>query len=64
MSSKKIYIFRDTELSAQDNENLQDQWLADNHPDKTIIGGEDNNSILVNEEEDTLICMEYIDFDE
>lgn len=65
MSNKKVIsIFRTEDISLSKEEELQDEWLSNNHPDKTLIGGEDGSCILLNEEADTLMCMEYIDFNE
>jgi hypothetical protein len=62
MAKKNIFIFRDENISLEKQEELQDEWLSENHPDKTIIEGEDGSSILLNEEAEALICMEYVDF--
>lgn len=61
--AKKITIFRTEDNSLAKNEELIDEFLSNYHPDKTMIGGEDNTSILVNEEGDTLLCMEYIELE-
>lgn len=58
-NTNKLFIYRTENSSANKTEELQDEWLSANHPDKTLIGGEDNTSIILNEESNTLICMEY-----
>lgn len=58
----KIFIHRNEIDSLTKTEELQDEWLSSNHPDKTMVAGEDNTSIILNEESDSLICMEYKDF--
>ena len=51
MANKQtVYIFRDEALNSEKSQELQDQWLADNHPDKVIIAGEENDTLLINEE--------------
>lgn len=59
----KITIFRNETNSSVKSEELLDEFLSTNHPDKTMIGGEDNNSILLNEEGDILLCMEYVELE-
>ena len=59
-----VYIFRDEALNSEKSQELQDQWLADNHPDKVIIAGEENDTLLINEERNSLMCMEYIEYEE
>ena len=65
MANKQtVYIFRDEALNSEKSQELQDQWLADNHPDKGIIAGEENDTLLINEERNSLMCMEYIKYEE
>lgn len=59
--TKTVFIIRDENTSADNIEEIQDIWLEENYPDKTIIGGEENNTLIVNEEDNALMCMEYID---
>lgn len=59
-----VYIFRDEALTGEKSQELQDQWLSDNHPDKVIIAGEENDTLLINEENNSLMCMEYIEYEE
>ena len=65
MANKQtVYIFRDEALNSEKSQELQDQWLADNQPDKVIIAGEENDTLLINEENNSLMCMEYIEYEE
>lgn len=55
-----IYIVRDVSVADEHFEELQSLWLEEHHPDKTIIGGEENNTFIVNEDDNAMMCMEYI----
>ena len=59
----KIFIIRDENVTADNIEEMQSTWLEENHPDKTIIGGEENNTFIVNEEDNAMMCMEFIKYD-
>ena len=61
---KNIFIFRDKNLSAEKSDELQENWLNEFHPDKIIIGGEITDDIIINEEGDSLMCMEYIEYED
>ena len=56
-----IYIIRDSQISADNFEEAQSAWLDEYHPDKTIIAGEKTGQIIVNEEDTSMIVMEYVD---
>lgn len=58
----RTFIFRTEEISNNDYEEQLSAWLEDNHPDKTIIGGEENGVFLVNEEDTAMLCLEYIEY--
>ena len=60
MAKKTVFIIRDENSTSDNIEELQSTWLEENYPDKTVIGGEDNGVYIVNEEDDSLMCMEYI----
>lgn len=59
--AKTVFIIRDKEQNEENYEEIQSNWLDENHPDKTVIAGEGTGVFLVNEEDDTIMCMEYSD---
>ena len=60
MSTKqKVFIFRDIEVTQENQEELQGDWLETMYPDRIIIGGENNEVVLIDEENESLMCMEY-----
>lgn len=65
MAKKKtVFIIRDENVTSESIEELQSTWLEENHPDKTVIGGEENDTFIVNEEDNAMMCMEYIQYND
>lgn len=63
MAKKKtIFIIRDAEQSSENYEEIQSSWLDENHPDKTVVAGEGAGEFLVDEEDNSLISMEYVEY--
>jgi hypothetical protein len=53
------YIIQGEGNAQQFSEEQLENWIDKNHPDKVFIGGEDGTSLIVNEEDTALMCMEY-----
>jgi hypothetical protein len=58
---KSIYIFTDDEdFDRADSDYIED-YISQNFGGFTVIMSEDNNSILLSEEGDAYMVMEYVD---
>ena len=58
---KSIYIFTDDEdFDKADSDYIKD-YISQNFGGFTVIMSEDNNSILLSEEGDSYMVMEYVD---
>jgi hypothetical protein len=59
-----IYIYRSEAKSLDKQEQVLDQWMADNASDKVLVLTEDNNGFIISEEKDAVVCMEYTEYKE
>lgn len=61
---RNIFIYRDITHALENSEEQQNAWMDENHPDKIVIGGEASDDVIINEEGDSLMCMEYVEYTE
>lgn len=57
-----VFIYRDENRSLEKQEQILDSWMQANESDKILIFTEDNNGFLTNEEKDSVMVMEYVDY--
>lgn len=63
MSRQTYYIYGDENTAAENAERQQLQLIDNHYPDRVIIAAEMSSSLdnvlIVNEEDDSFMCMEY-----
>jgi len=59
MEEKRILIYTDEENYLNNESDFVDDYINENFGDYVVIMGEDNKSVLTNEEEDAYMVMEY-----
>lgn len=59
-----VFIYRDENRSLEKQEQILDNWMQANESDKILVFTEDNNGFLTNEEKDSVIVMEYVDYED
>lgn len=59
-----VFIYRDENRSLEKQEQILDSWMQANESDKILIFTEDNNGFLTNEEKDSVMVMEYVDYED
>ena len=59
-----VFIYRDENRSLEKQEQILDNWMQANESDKILIFTEDNNGFLTNEEKDSVMVMEYVDYED
>jgi hypothetical protein len=59
-----VFIYREENRSLEKQEQILDNWMQANESDKILIFTEDNNGFLTNEEKDSVIVMEYVDYED
>ena len=59
MEEKRILIYTDEENYLNNESDFLDNYINENFGDYVVIMGEDNKSVLMNEEEDAYMVMEY-----
>lgn len=59
-----IFIYRDSALFSENSDELVERWIENsNNTDKVFIAGEETDVFIVNEANDSLMCMEYHDYE-
>lgn len=59
-----VFIYREETRSLEKQEQMLDSWMQANESDKILVFTEDNNGFLTNEEKDSVMVMEYVDYKE
>lgn len=59
-----VFIYREENRSLEKQEQILDSWMQANESDKILIFTEDNNGFLTNEEKDSVMVMEYVDYED
>lgn len=59
-----VFIYREETRSLEKQEQILDSWMQANESDKILVFTEDNNGFLTNEEKDSVMVMEYVDYKE
>lgn len=59
-----VFIYRDENRSLEKQEQILDSWMQANESDKILVFTEDNNGFLTNEEKDSVMVMEYVDYED
>lgn len=59
-SRNTVFIYQSEDLTQEQYEILQETYLSEYEADKLIIKGETEGVLLVNEEDNSLMCMEYV----
>jgi hypothetical protein len=59
-----VFIYREENRSLEKQEQILDNWMQANESDKILIFTEDNNGFLTNEEKDSVMVMEYVDYED
>jgi hypothetical protein len=59
-----VFIYREENRSLEKQEQILDNWMQANESDKILVFTEDNNGFLTNEEKDSVIVMEYVDYED
>ena len=57
-----VFIYREENRSLEKQEQILDNWMQANESDKILVFTEDNNGFLTNEEKDSVMVMEYVDY--
>jgi hypothetical protein len=59
-----VFIYREENRSLEKQEQILDNWMQANESDKILVFTEDNNGFLTNEEKDSVMVMEYVDYED
>lgn len=60
MGQKSILIYTDADNFELNESDFLDNYINDNFGEYVVILGEDNKTVLMNEEEDAYMVMEYV----
>ena len=60
MGQKSILIYTDADNFELNESDFLDNYINDNFWEYVVILGEDNKTVLMNEEEDAYMVMEYV----
>lgn len=60
MGQKSILIYTDADNFELNESDFLDNYINDNFGEYVVILGEDNKTVLENEEEDAYMVMEYV----
>lgn len=59
-----VFIYREENRSLEKQEQILDNWMQANESDKILVFTEDNNGFLTNEEKDSVMVMEYVNYED